>query len=615
MKRVVLLGGGYVTLHAYGALVRRLRGELRRGEVEIVVVAADTVHNFHGFTGEVVAGLLPIGLTQTPLAEAMPRARVLHARVTHVDLVARTVAFAAPDGPGELTYDALVVGTGGREPLDGVDGLTGRGLTLRGPGDLADLLQRVRVLDGPAVVVGGGLAGVELAAALAGRSAQVVLVQSADRIVPALHAEHPRLAARCTTELARLGVDVRTGVRVETVDDDSVTLSDGSVVRTHVVLATTGQRAVALPGLDSLPRDQQGRLVTTRDLLVAPDVWSAGDAASVAHPRTGVPVTANALWAIKAGDQVGRNVARALRGRAGRPFRYLGLGQAASFGVGRGVADLYGFPLTGWVAWLMRVGFFLRFMPSRSRALRVPGELARRSRTVPAPRRSRRPARRRRPTVRTARVATRRVRCASLGYGPRVTLRRTLARAYWRLSRWNLQTERVPADGAGLLIGAPHTSNWDFIFMLAISGEAELPIRWLGKHQLFKGPAGPVMRALGGIPVDRRNPAGLVEEVVARIQGGDRFYLVVTPEGTRSGSGWKSGFYRIARATDLPVTLGYVDRTTMTAGLGPTIRLTGDVGADMDVVRAFYADKSGFAPSRRTEPRLREERPGDPTPA
>lgn len=378
MKRVVLLGGGYVTLHAYGAIVRRLRGELRRGEVEIVVISADTVHNFHGFTGEVVAGLLPIGLTQTPLTDAMPLARVLHATVTHVDLVGRRVTHTG----GALAYDALVVGTGGREPVDAVDGLAGRGQTLRGPGDLAELLQRVRVVDGPVVVVGGGLAGVELAAALAARTPEVVLVQSADRVAPALQ---PRLAARCTAELARLGVDVRTGVRVATVDDDSVTLSDGSVVRTHVVLATTGQRAVALPGLESLPRDDRGRLVTTRDLLVAPDVWSAGDAASVAHPRSGMPVTSNALWAIKAGDQVGRNVAHALRGQAGRPFRYLGLGQAASFGVGRGVADLYGVPLTGWVAWLMRVGFFLRFMPSRSRALRVPGELVRRSRAAQAP--------------------------------------------------------------------------------------------------------------------------------------------------------------------------------------------------------------------------------------
>ena len=188
-----------------------------------------------------------------------------------------------------------------------------------------------------------------------------------------------------------------------------------------------------------------------------------------------------------------------------------------------------------------------------------------------------------------------------------MTVRHALARGFWRVSRWTLKTERVPTQGAGLLIGAPHTSNWDFILMLAIAGEAELPIRWLGKNGLFRGIGGPIMRGLGGIPVDRSNPAGLVDDLVARIQGGDRFYLVVTPEGTRSGDGWKSGFYRIARATGLPVTLGYVDRTTMTTGLGPTLELTGDVPADMDVIRAFYADKAGFDPGRRTEPRLREE--------
>jgi len=188
-----------------------------------------------------------------------------------------------------------------------------------------------------------------------------------------------------------------------------------------------------------------------------------------------------------------------------------------------------------------------------------------------------------------------------------VSVRRTVARAFWRVSRWTLRTERVPRDGAGILVGAPHTSNWDFVLMLAIAWEAELPFRWLGKHTLFRGLAGPVMRALGGIPVDRRDPAGLVDELVARMGAGERFYLVVTPEGTRSGSGWKSGFYRIARATGLPVTLGYVDRTTMTTGLGPTLTPTGDVRADMDVVRAFYADKSGFVPARRTEPRLRDE--------
>ncbi len=186
-------------------------------------------------------------------------------------------------------------------------------------------------------------------------------------------------------------------------------------------------------------------------------------------------------------------------------------------------------------------------------------------------------------------------------------VRRALARLYWALSRWRLSTQRLPQDGAGVIIGAPHTSNWDFVLMLAIAWEQGLGFRWLGKHTLFRGLAGPLMRSIGGIPVDRRDPAGLVEELLARVRAGERFYLVVTPEGSRSGSGWKSGFYRIARDADWPVTLGYVDRPTMTSGLGPTIRLTGDVRADMDVVRAFYADKSGLRPSRRTEPRLRAE--------
>nr|WP_221446955.1 1-acyl-sn-glycerol-3-phosphate acyltransferase [Microbacterium thalassium] len=170
-----------------------------------------------------------------------------------------------------------------------------------------------------------------------------------------------------------------------------------------------------------------------------------------------------------------------------------------------------------------------------------------------------------------------------------------------------MSTEPAPTRPT-VLIGAPHTSNWDFVLMLAIAWRLGIDVRWLGKDSLFRGWRGPIMRALGGIPVDRRNPQGVVADVVARVHDGEVFGLVVTPEGTRgSGTYWKSGFYRIAHDTGMPVTLGYVDRTTMTTGLGSTIELTGDVAADMDRIRAFYADKSGLRPHLRTEPRLRDE--------
>ncbi|KAA9134971.1 1-acyl-sn-glycerol-3-phosphate acyltransferase [Microbacterium caowuchunii] len=185
---------------------------------------------------------------------------------------------------------------------------------------------------------------------------------------------------------------------------------------------------------------------------------------------------------------------------------------------------------------------------------------------------------------------------------------RFLARLFWTFSRWSLVSEPAPTRPT-ILIGAPHTSNWDFVLMLAIAWQLGIPVRWLGKDGLFRGWRGPIMRALGGIPVDRADPAGVVAEVVADVHAGEVFGLVVTPEGTRAGSGWKSGFYRIARQTGMPVTLGYVDRTTMTTGLGPTLEMTGDVAADMDRIRAFYADKAGVRPHLRTEPRLRDESP------
>ncbi len=190
-------------------------------------------------------------------------------------------------------------------------------------------------------------------------------------------------------------------------------------------------------------------------------------------------------------------------------------------------------------------------------------------------------------------------------------LRRLAARLFWAVSRWRLATEPAPARPT-LLIGAPHTSNWDFVFMLAITWKLGVHIHWLGKTSLFRGWRGPIMTRLGGIPVNRDAPQKVVADVVDRIRAGEVFSLVVTPDGTRSGhTHWKSGFYRIARETGMPVTLGYVDRTTMTTGLGPTFELTGDVSADMERIRAFYADKAGARPEHRVEPRLREELAGE----
>ncbi|WP_349425537.1 FAD-dependent oxidoreductase [Microbacterium sp. LWS13-1.2] len=377
MTRVVLLGGGYVTLHAYATLVRRRARDVRRGDLEIVVISADHAHRFHGFTGELVAGMIDSDRVATPLAEAMPLARIIGGRALSIDTVHQSVSYRCGENPVEaLTYDHLVVGTGAKEPASEVAGLEQYGRTLRGPDEIAALADHLGTVPGsPVVVAGGGIAGAELAAAIADRGHPVTLVHSGNRILGEW-SDQPGLVARAEKELDRLGVRVMPGARLTEVTPTTAVLFDGTTLTTATVVAATGQRPVYLPGLDPW-RDERGRLRTGRTLAVRYGVWAAGDGARVEHPRNREPVPANALWAIKGGDHIGRAIARRLSGKTPRAFTYRGLGRAASFGYGRGISELYGVPFTGALAWLLRLVFFLRFMPSRARAAGVVSDLAR----------------------------------------------------------------------------------------------------------------------------------------------------------------------------------------------------------------------------------------------
>lgn len=181
------------------------------------------------------------------------------------------------------------------------------------------------------------------------------------------------------------------------------------------------------------------------------------------------------------------------------------------------------------------------------------------------------------------------------------------------IARYRL-VNRPPEDvPVCVLVAAPHTSNWDFFLMLAMAWQSGLRVRWLGKEQMFAGPLAPVFRALGGVAVDRADPGPLVADLAAHASGADRLAIVVPAEGTRTkGEFWKSGFYRIATEADVPIVLAYLDGPSRTGGFGTVIHPGGDVAADMDLVRAFYADKGGVRPANKTEPRLRDE--GAPTP-
>ncbi|MCA9529176.1 MAG: lysophospholipid acyltransferase family protein [Myxococcales bacterium] len=186
-------------------------------------------------------------------------------------------------------------------------------------------------------------------------------------------------------------------------------------------------------------------------------------------------------------------------------------------------------------------------------------------------------------------------------------MKRTAGKALLRVLGWHLEGA-PPAEPRCVVIAAPHTSNWDLLYMLAMSYAYDIDIRWMAKHTLFRFPLGPVMRRLGAIPIERHLRKNVVDQMVARFEAADALMLTVPAEGTRRRTErWKSGFYHIALRADVPVALSFLDYATKTGGFGPTLRMTGDVRKDMDAIRAFYADKVGKIPSDFGPVRLAEE--------
>jgi 1-acyl-sn-glycerol-3-phosphate acyltransferase len=182
-----------------------------------------------------------------------------------------------------------------------------------------------------------------------------------------------------------------------------------------------------------------------------------------------------------------------------------------------------------------------------------------------------------------------------------------VARGFLRLAGWHAEGGK-PQLRRCVVIGAPHTSNWDFVFALALAAVLDVKITWLGKHALFRPPFGWLMRRLGGIPVVRHRREDMVSRMAHIFETRESLVLVLSAEGTRRYTPhWKSGFYHIARAANVPIVLGYLDYARRCGGFGPAILPSGDMRSDMDEIRDFFADKTAKHPDRVGAVRLKEE--------
>lgn len=168
-------------------------------------------------------------------------------------------------------------------------------------------------------------------------------------------------------------------------------------------------------------------------------------------------------------------------------------------------------------------------------------------------------------------------------------LLRGISRIILKLLGWKVVGSIPREIKQCVLIGAPHTTNWDMPFSLMIAFCLDTQLHWVGKQSIFKFPFGGLMRWMGGIPVDRSQANNMVEATIRKFKDQPELRIMMAPEGTRAPvSEWKSGFYHIAHGAQVPILLAFIDYKNKRGGIGKTLIPSGNYAEDMLEIRAFY---------------------------
>lgn len=169
-----------------------------------------------------------------------------------------------------------------------------------------------------------------------------------------------------------------------------------------------------------------------------------------------------------------------------------------------------------------------------------------------------------------------------------------LARTIMRLTGWRIDGG-LPDLPKFVLIGAPHTSNWDFLLFLGVIFSLRANVRFMGKAELFRFPIGWFFRYCGGVPVDRKKSTGLVDQMVKACNESEKFILVIAPEGTRHQvAEWKRGFYHIAKSAEIPIVMAVVDGKHKTVHLGQVFHPTENMEADLKTIKGVFEGVTGI---------------------
>lgn len=396
--RVVIAGGGFGGLYA----ARRLERLLPNHSAQVTLVADANFLLYTPLLPGAASGTLEPRHVVVPLREELSRTDIRLGRVTGADPQARRLDYRTLDGRDESAeYDQLIVALGSVSRVLPIPGLQKYGIGFKTISEAIALRNRALVnleiaetLESPAerapwltfVFVGAGYAGLEGIAELQDYVADVIeryprcrldgtrwiLVEAGERIMPEIH---PRLAEFAGRELRGRGIDIRTSTTLDSVTDDTATLSTGEAVPCRTLVWTAGVRPTPVVAKLGFPLDERGRIVTDEYLRVPgfDGVWAIGDAAAVPDPAADRkrPTPPTAQHALRQGRLAGANVAAALGHGKPKKFTYKTLGVFVDMGRHQAVAEMLRIRIRGFPAWFAARTYHLALMPGFMRRVRL----------------------------------------------------------------------------------------------------------------------------------------------------------------------------------------------------------------------------------------------------
>ncbi|GAA4485782.1 NAD(P)/FAD-dependent oxidoreductase [Actinoallomurus oryzae] len=406
-KHVLIVGGGYVGMYTALRLRKKMRRQLKSGELKITMVAPQSYMTYQPFLPEAAAGNLEPRHVVVSLRRVLPGVTILNGRVTQIDHAGRRAtvevverADAEPYEIRTIDYDTLVFCPGSISRTLPIPGLAECGIGFKTVAEAIYLRNHVlRQLDIAAssthpesrrqaltfVFVGGGYAGVEALAELEDMardacqyysdldadSMRWVLVEASDKILPEVGEDMGKWTVEA---LRRRGIEVRLQTLLKSAENREIVLSDGERFGAGTLVWTAGVKPNPLVKKTDLPLDDKDRVKATAELTVdgVEGAFTAGDIAAVPDlTKPGQFCAPNAQHAVRQAKVLGENVANALRGRELKAYKHAYAGSVASLGLHKGVAQIYGLKLRGLLAWFMHRTYHLSRLPTLNRKARV----------------------------------------------------------------------------------------------------------------------------------------------------------------------------------------------------------------------------------------------------